>query len=215
MAGSSSSTISPAFWRSWTDNLEKPKKTVDALIGEARWQAERREVRAIVLDFGLEETVKWGKLCYLVEGKPVAIIFNQKDFCALGFPKGVLLKDETGALVAPGENSQSMRRLHFTSPSQVAHNKDLISKFVRQAIDIERDGRAVEKTAKDELTIPSDLLNTFAADPAYAEAFDRLTPGRQRSYIIHFEAAKKPETRVDRIAKSRSKILGGKGHLER
>lgn len=195
--------------------MEKSKTTVEALLGHAGWQAERHAIRAILLDFGLEETVKWGKPCYLFEGKPVAMIFNQKAFCALGFPKGALLEDHMGALIAPGANSQSMRRLQFTSRSQVAKSEALIRYFLRQVIDIERDGRDVEKTAKDELTLPSDLLDVLAADPQYAAAFDRLTPGRKRSYIIHFDAAKKPQTRADRIAKSRGKVLESKGQLER
>ncbi|MFP1133338.1 YdeI/OmpD-associated family protein [Asticcacaulis sp. W401b] len=195
--------------------MDKTAITVESLLGDARWQAERRELRSIVLDFGLTETVKWGKLCYLFEERPVAIIFNQKEFCALGFPKGVLLTDETDALVAPGANSQSMRRLHFTSPSHVTDSSKLIRAFLQQAIDIERDGREIAKPAKDELTLPDELLQVFASDQEYAEAFDQLTPGRKRSYVIHFNASKRQETRTNRITKARDRVLKGNGQLER
>lgn len=215
MAGNGSSITSKAFWRLWVNALEKNAITVESLLGDARWQAERRELRSIVLDFGLTETVKWGKLCYLFEERPVAIIFNQKEFCALGFPKGLLLTDKTGALVAPGANSQSMRRLHFTSPSHVTDSSNLIRAFLRQAIDIERDGREIAKPAKDELTLPDELLQVFASDQEYAEAFDQLTPGRKRSYVIHFNASKRQETRTNRITKARDRVLKGKGQLER
>lgn len=195
--------------------MGKAAVTIEALLGDARWHAERSALREIILGFDLTETVKWGKLCYLHQNQPVALIFNQKHFCALGFPKGVLLADETKALIAPGANTQTMRRLHFTSLSDVTDGSELIGGFLKQAIDIERSGQEVEKTAKDKLTLPDDLLEVFAVDQDYANAFDRLTPGRKRSYIMHFDVAKRPETRASRITKARDKVLQGKGQLER
>ncbi len=195
--------------------MGKPAPTVEALLSDSQWQAERHALRAIILELGLKETVKWGKLCYLFDGQPVALIFNQKPFCAIGFPKGVLLDDPDKVLIAPGANSQSMRRLHFISPSEVAASEALIRTFLEQAIEIERSGQKVDKPAKDTLVIPDDLQAAFADDPKYGEAFERLTPGRQRSHIIHINGSKKPETRANRIDKSRAKVLMGKGQTER
>ena len=153
---------------------------VKELLNQKNWQDERRRLRDILLDCGLEERVKWGKLCYAWEDSNVAIIYGMKNSCAVGFFKGSLLEDEGGVLVQPGKHSQAMRRLHFESLAEIEGSED-----------------------------------TIDDDPELAEAFEELTPGRQRGWVLHFSDAKQSETRTRRIEKTRSKIIAGKGRNER
>lgn len=188
---------------------------IEALLNQPNWQKERRKLRDILLDCGLDEGVKWGKLCYAYQGGNVAIIYGMKNSCSVGFFKGALLEDEDGVLVQPGKHSQAMRRLHFETLAQIEDAEDRIRRFTRRAIQAEKDGLAVEFTEKDNLDYPDELQDALDDDPQLAEAFDQLTPGRHRSWVLHFSEAKQSKTRARRIDKARPTIIAGKGLNER
>lgn len=193
-----------------TDDTE-----VEDLLNQENWQDERRKLRDILLDSGLEERVKWGKLCYAWDDSNVAIIYGMKNSCAVGFFKGSLLEDEDGVLVQPGKHSQAMRRLHFESLTEIKDSEEMIRRFIQRAIQVEKDGLEVEFTEKDNLDYPDELLDALDDDTELTEAFKELTPGRQRGWVLHFSDAKQSETRARRIDKARSKIIAGKGWNER
>lgn len=188
---------------------------VKDLLNQKNWQDERRRLRDILLDSGLEERVKWGKLCFAWEGSNVAIIYGMKNSCSVGFFKGSLLEDGEGVLVQPGKHSQAMRRLHFESLEEIEDSEDTIRRFIDRAIQAEKDGLEVEFTEKDNLDYPDELQDALDDDPELAEAFEELTPGRQRGWVLHFSDAKHSETRARRVDKARSKIIAGKGWNER
>lgn len=195
--------------------MSDTQSDIDKLLAQEHWNAERKLLREILLDCGLEENVKWGKLCYAFDGGNVAIIFAMKDYCAVGFFKGSLLEDDENVLVSPGEHSQAMRQLRFTAENGIADGKGRLVKYIRKAIEVERQGLKVEFSEKDQLELPDELTEILNEDPEFAGAFDALTPGRRRSHVIHFTSAKQSQTRVARIHKSRAKILAGKGATER
>lgn len=178
-----------------------------------RWKGEAETLRQILLDCGLTEELKWGKPCYSFEGGNIAIIQRMKDHLALMFFKGTLLDDPGGLLHAPGPNSRHGRRLHFTSAADVSERKGAIQDFVKAAIEAEKAG--LELDAAPEPELPDELVDCFDADPDFRAAFEALTPGRQRGYILHFSGARKSETRTARIEKHRQRILDGKGMHDR
>ncbi len=183
---------------------------VDAFVSRAKtWRSVIEKLRSVLLDCGLEEELKWGKPCFLFEGKNVAIIQPFKAHCSLMFFKGALLKDPRGLLRSQGENTQSAKRLELTSEALVT--KSLLNGYVKQAIAVEKAGLKVDFKAKRELVLPEELTRVLKKDPRLAEAFRSLTPGRQRGYVMHFSAAKQAETRSARITKLIPKILAGKG----
>lgn len=177
------------------------------------WQKERLALRAILLDCGLDEELKWRKPCYSRNGKNIAIIQSMKGFLALMFFKGALIDDPKGLLRRQGPNSNAARRLEFTSPSDVAKAKASIKRFVRQAIALEEAGARPPKPEKAPLA--KELLARFRRDPKLKAAFLALTPGRQRYYNIHFSEPARQETRERRIDKCAPKILAGKGYNDR
>jgi len=195
--------------------MSRDDPKINDLLAQPNWHEERKALRDIVLGCGLVETVKWAKLCYTWDGGNVAIIYGMKDYCGLGFFKGALLKDAEGLLVPPGEHSQAMRLIHATSVSEIAALRGVIETYVREAVEIEKSGRQVEFAEKDRLVYPDELEAAFDADPDLRAAFEALTPGRQRGYVLHFSGAKKPETRESRIRKAAPDILAGKGMHDR
>lgn len=196
--------------------MSRPDPDVDAFIDRARaWQDETRRLRALLLDCGLEEALKWGKPCYSFEDGNVAIIQGFSEHCSLMFFKGALLEDGQGVLVRPGENSRAAMRIQFTSPSQITELEPAVRSLVRQAIEIEKAGLKVDLEARDDLEMPEELVARLADDPDLSAAFDALTPGRRRAYVLHFSGAKQSRTRTARIEKARSRILAGKGPNDR
>lgn len=177
------------------------------------WRDESAALRAILLDCGLEEHIKWGKRCYAFEGKNIAIIQKMKAFLALMFFKGALLKDAQQVLKRPGDHSNSARRFEFTNVRDIAESRAVVQRYVREAIEIEGSGLTVAKPAK--LVLCDELRARCEQDPAFAAAFASLTPGRQRGYNIYFSAAKKSQTRERRIDKYVQRILDGKGIHDR
>jgi uncharacterized protein YdeI (YjbR/CyaY-like superfamily) len=183
---------------------------VDAYLARSeKWPKECARLRAILLDCGLREALKWGKPCYAHQGKNIAIIQEFKAFAAVMFFKGALLKDAHGLLEEQGENTRAALRVCFSSVKQVAERETALRDFVRQAVDVEAAGLSVPKAA--ELVLVDELQVRLKRDPALKRALGALTPGRQREYNLHFSGAKKSETRVSRIEKCVPQILAGKG----
>ena len=178
------------------------------------WTAELTELRRIVLDCGLKEELKWGVPCYTFNGANVLMVSALKNYCALSFFKGVLLQDARGLLQKPGENSQSDRLFRFTKVEDILRLAPTIKEYIYEAIEIEKAGLKV--TFKKELEpIPTEFQEVLDADPALKAAFDALTPGRKRGYILYFSGAKQSKTRTSRVKKYIPKIMEGKGFHDR
>src|ERR1700743_2638812 len=178
-----------------------------------RWQAEIAALQGILSEFDLREECKWGKPCYTLDGKNVVIIQGFKDYCALGFFQGALLKDPKKLLVQLGQ-VQAARVMKFTSAKEIATKAATIKVYVREAVAASKAGLKVEtKPAK--LPVPEELKAKFRRDPRFKRAFEALTPGRQRGYLFHFTGAKQSATRTGRIEKALPAILAGRGFLER
>lgn len=175
------------------------------------WTAELSYLREIVLDCGLTEELKWGVPCYTDNGKNLMIVSAFSEYASLSFFKGVLLKDDAGHLVSQGENSQSARLLKFTSVEQIAAIEPEIRDLIRQAVEVERAGLKVQFKSIDQHDVPAELTQKFAEDPAFEAAFNALTPGRRRGYLIHFSQPKQSETRISRIEKCSPQIFNGIG----
>ncbi len=178
-----------------------------------RWRREANALREVLLDCDLEEGLKWRAPCYTSGGKNICIIQRMKPFLALMFFKGSLLRDHEGILERQGPNSRAGYRLRFTSIKDVVEAEASIRYFVREAIKAEKAGLKVE--AGDEPEYPEELVAILEEDPEFKAAFERLTPGRRRGYVLHFAGAKQSGTRVRRIQKFRSKVLDGKGIFDR
>jgi uncharacterized protein YdeI (YjbR/CyaY-like superfamily) len=178
-----------------------------------RWRAEIAELQGILAGFDLREECKWGKPCYTMNGKNVVIIQGFKEYCALGFFQGAVLKDPKKLLVQLGR-VQAARVMKFTSAGEIATKAPTIEAYVREAIAAERAGLKIERKAPD-VDVPEELKQKFREDPRFRSAFEALTPGRQRGYLFHFAGAKQSRTRIARIEKARPAILEGKGLLER
>ena len=174
------------------------------------WVDHLVELRRIVLASGLNEDFKWSQPCYTLDGKNVLMITALKNHAVLAFFKGVLLKDPHNLLVAPGKHSQSDRQFRFTQMEEILKNEEIISSYIQEAIQIEKDGREVD-FQKSQDPIPIELQQKFAELPELRQAFFTLTPGRQRGYLLHFNQAKQSKTRTSRIEKYIPWILDGKG----
>jgi uncharacterized protein YdeI (YjbR/CyaY-like superfamily) len=194
--------------------MSKKNPRVDAFVKHQKaWRGEIQKLRSALLDAGLEEDIKWGKPCFMFEGKNVAIIQPFKEHCSLMFFKGSLLRDTHGLLRSQGKNTQSALRLEFTSEAQV--RPAVLKSYVKQAIAAEKAGLTVDFKAKRELELPAELTQLLRKNRKLAKAFHALTPGRQRSYVLHFTSAKQPSTRTSRIEKCIPRILAGVGMNER
>jgi uncharacterized protein YdeI (YjbR/CyaY-like superfamily) len=180
------------------------------------WRDEIAELRRIVLECGLTEEVKWGAPCFTADGGNVVIIGVLNDYCCLSFFKGVLLTDPEGILQAPGENSRSGRLIPFTAVDQILAQEATLKAYVDEAAGLERAGATVD-FAKDreDLPVPAELQARLDDDPAFRAAFEALTPGRRRGWILHFSGAKQSATRASRIEKAAPRILAGKGMHDR
>lgn len=186
--------------------------SVDGFFQKAeKWRDEFAALRKIVLARGLSEELKWGQPCYLHQGHNVVLIHGFKDYCALLFMKGALMKDEAGALVRQTENVQSARQLRFTSLREIVEAEAMIASYVADAVEVEKSGRTVQRKETAEFSVPEELRRRFDEDPAFKAAFEALTPGRQRGYLLHFAGAKQSKTRASRIEKAFDRIFAGKG----
>jgi uncharacterized protein YdeI (YjbR/CyaY-like superfamily) len=193
---------------------ETPKdpRVAEYIEGMGAWRPEFEAMRPVLLRAGLEEELKWRKPCYIHDGSNVVIFQPFKDLCALLFFKGALLEDPDGALKEQGENSRSALRLEFRSVADVTAAKDTIAALAEDAIRVEGAGLSVPKRAPDDDgPYPDELYDQLDADPALREAWERLTPGRRRGWLLHFNGAKQSKTRVARIERATPQILEGFG----
>jgi uncharacterized protein YdeI (YjbR/CyaY-like superfamily) len=181
---------------------------------ESKWQKEYAQLRSILLACGLSEELKWGKPCYTFEGNNVVLIHGFKEYCALLFHKGALLKDTHGILVQQTENVQSARQIRFTHLKEIVKIKATLKAYVYEAIEIERAGLKVKMKKTTEFPMPLEFKEALK-DRELKAAFEALTPGRQRGYLLYFFQAKQSKTRIARIEKSIPDIFDGKGYNER
>jgi uncharacterized protein YdeI (YjbR/CyaY-like superfamily) len=179
-----------------------------------RWQAEIAEMRRVLAAFPMNEECKWGKPTYTVDGKNIVILQGFKEYFALGFFQGALLKDPEKLLVRLGQ-VHAARVMKFTSVKEIRARASTIKAYVREALAVEKAGLRMEKKKTSDYPVPEELTQRFRRDPRFKRAFEALTPGRQRSYLFHFAAAKQSATRAARIEKARPAIFEGRGFLER
>jgi uncharacterized protein YdeI (YjbR/CyaY-like superfamily) len=185
---------------------------VDAFLSEAKqWREEFEELRRIVLDCGLAEELKWGKPCYALQENNIVLIHGFKEYCALLFMKGALLKDARGILVQQTEHVQAARQIRFTNVREIVKMKAVLKAYIYEAIEVEKSGLEVTYKKTSEFKMPEEFQKKLDQVPALKTAFGALTPGRQRGYLLYFSAAKQSQTRESRIEKCMDQIFDGKG----
>jgi len=188
--------------------------TVDFYFSKAKsWHEELEKLRMIVLDCGLTEELKWGVPCYTFEKSNIVLIHVFKEYCALLFFKGALLNDANGILIQQTKNVQAGRQIRFTNVREIVKMNRIVKIYIYEAIEVEKAGLKVNLKKTTAFTIPEEFQKKLSAKggPALKAAFDALTPGRQRAYLLHFSAPKQSKTREARIEKCRQQILKGKG----
>lgn len=178
------------------------------------WSEAQNTLRQILLDMGLSEHLKWGHPCYMHAGRNICVMGAFRDNMRLSFMNAALLKDPDGILERQGPNTQVPDMLRFASMAQVTEREEIIRAYLAEAMAYAEQGVRPEKTPQD-IELPNELIEAMDSDPELVEAFHRLTPGRQKSYVIAVQSAKGDDTRRARIAKYREKILAGKGALDR
>ncbi len=185
---------------------------VDFYFNKAKqWQEELEQLRPIVLDCGLTEELKWGVPCYSFKKSNIVLIHVFKEYCAVLFFKGVLLRDTKGILIQQTENVQSARQIRFTSASQIVKMKATLKAYIYEAIEVEKAGLKVPMKKTKEFSMPEEFQSKLDKNAALKKAFEALTPGRQRAYLLYFSSAKQAKTREDRVEKYIPQILKGKG----
>lgn len=193
-----------------TEKKTNPK--VDAFMERAdKWREEFEKLRAIALDCDLAEELKWGQPCYAVDGNNIVLMHGFKEYCALLFFKGALMKDPNGILIQQTENVQSARQIRFINTGEIAQLKPVLKAYILEAIEVEKAGLKVEMKKTEEFAMPDEFKARLDADSSLKEAFAALTPGRQRAYLLHFSQAKQAKTREARIEKCIPDIFVGKG----
>lgn len=178
---------------------------------EKKWRQEIEQLRTIVLDCQLTEELKWGCPCYMFEKNNIVLIHVFKDYCALLFFKGALLKDPNGILVQQTKNVQSARQVRFTNVQEIVEMKPILEAYIYEAVEVEEAGLKVDFKEKAALVFPEEFQKKLDEDLALKTAFNALTPGRQRAYNLYFSAAKQAKTREARVEKCMQQILDGKG----
>ncbi len=185
---------------------------VDAFLTRAKkWHEEFEKLRTIVLDCQLTEELKWGNPCYALHGKNIVLMHGFKEYCALLFFKGVLLRDPKCILIQQTENVQAARQIRFTNVREIVKMEPTLKAYIREAIEVERAGLKVKLKKTADFKIPDEFQKQLDKIPALKTAFHALTPGRQRGYIFHFSQPKQSKTREARIEKCMPQILQGKG----
>jgi len=176
-----------------------------------KWQEEIKKLRTIVLDCGLTEELKWGTPCYTFQGKNVVLIHTFKEYCALLFFKGALLQDTNGVLIQQTERVQAARQIRFTTIQEIVELVPVVKTYIYEAIEVEKAGLKVDLKETTEFTVPEEFQKKLTELPVLKAAFEALTPGRQRAYLLHFSQPKQSKTRESRIEKYMPQILHGKG----
>ena len=193
-----------------TNSRMNPK--VDEFLSKAKkWKEEFEKLRKIVLDCELTEEFKWMHPCYTFEKKNIVLIHGFKEYCALLFHKGALLQDAHGILIQQTENVQAARQIRFTNVQEIVEMETILKAYIYEAIEVEKAGLEVNFKKNTEFIIPEELQNKFDEIPALKTAFEALTPGRQRAYILYFSEPKQSKTRESRVEKYMQQILNGKG----
>ncbi len=186
--------------------------TIDFYFTKAKkWQQEIKLLRTIILDCQLSEELKWGVPTYTYNKSNIVLIHTFKEYCAILFFKGVLLKDKNGILIQQTKNVQSVRQMRFTSVQVIVKQKKIIKDYIFEACKVEESGLKVNLKKTSEYKIPEEFQNKLDELPALKTAFDALTPGRQRGYMLYFSAPKQSKTRESRVQKYMKQILNGKG----
>ena len=194
------------------DQMNKTNPKVDwYFIKAKKWRDEFETLRRIILDCGLAETLKWGHPCYASQGRNIVVIHGFKEYSALLFFKGASLKDKDGILIQQTENVQSARQIRFTNARQIVALEPTLKAYIREAIEVEKSGAEVKYKKTSEFKMPEEFRTRLAELPALRRAFDELTPGRQRGYLLYFSGAKQSATRESRIEKCMPHILEGRG----
>jgi len=191
-------------------NRMNPK--VDVYLSKAKkWREESEKLRTIILDCQLTEELKWGKPSYTFQKSNIVIIQGFKEYCALMFFKGALLNDPNSILKEIGENTQAARQIRFTSVREIVEMEPILKAYIYEAIEVEKAGLKVNFKKTSDFIIPEEFQNKLDEIPALKTAFNALTPGRQRAYILYFSAPKQSKTRESRVEKCMQQILNGKG----
>jgi len=191
-------------------NNMNPK--VDEFLSTAeQWQEEYEQLRRIVLDCDLTEEFKWMHPCYTFHGSNIVLIHGFKEYCALLFHKGALLNDPEGVLVRQTENVQAARQIRFTNVQEIVEMEAILKAYIHEAIEVEKAGLEVDFKKTKEYDVPEEFQKKLDENPDLKAAFEALTPGRQRGYLLHFSGAKQSKTRASRVEKCLPKILDGKG----
>ncbi len=191
-------------------NEKNPK--VDFFFSKSKkWQKELEKLREIALDCPLTEELKWGVPCYSYRKANIVLIHEFKEYCAILFVKGVLLKDEKGILIQQTENVQSARHVRFTNVQEIVELEPILKAYILEAIEVEKSGLKVPYKKAEEFSIADEFQSRLDEDPELSNAFYALTPGRQRAYLLYFAAPKQSQTRQARVEKYTEQILAGKG----
>ena len=178
---------------------------------DQKWQEEINKLRTIILDCGLAEELKWGCPCYTFNGKNIVLIHVFKEYCAFLFFKGVLLKDPKNILIQQTENVQAARQIRFTDIKEIVKMEPDLKAYIHEAIEVEKEGLKVPLKKVKEFSVAEEFQTKLDAMPVLKTAFESLTPGRQRAYLLYFSSARQAKTRQDRVEKYIPKILNGKG----
>jgi uncharacterized protein YdeI (YjbR/CyaY-like superfamily) len=184
---------------------------VDFFFGKGQWQDETRLLRELALGCGLNEELKWGCPCYTLEKKNVFLIHTFKEYCAVLFFKGALMKDPKGILIQQTENVQAARQARFTDTKEIVKLKSSLKTYMKEAVELEKSGKKVELKKTTEFAMPDEFRTKLQSSPGLKKAFAALTPGRQRGYLLYFASAKQAKTREARVEKYIPKILDGFG----
>jgi uncharacterized protein YdeI (YjbR/CyaY-like superfamily) len=193
-----------------SNQMNKMNPRIDGFLRKAKkWRDEFEELRMVCLDCGLTEELKWGKPCYRYQESNIVLIHGFKDYCALLFFKGALLKDPSGILIQQTENVQAARQIRFTNVRDVVKMRPILKAYIKEAK--EKAGLEVSYKKTSGFAIPEEFENRLVESPALKKAFDAFTPGRQRGYLLYFSAAKQSKTREARVEKCVPQILNGKG----
>jgi uncharacterized protein YdeI (YjbR/CyaY-like superfamily) len=193
-----------------TKSRMNPK--VDFFFSKAqKWQEEFEKLRMIILDCGLTEELKWGVPCYTFQKRNIVLIHGFKEYCAILFIKGALLKDAKDILIQQTENVQAARQIRFTNVREIVKMEPILKAYIYEAVEVEKAGLKVNFKKTSEFIIPEEFINKLEEVPGLQDAFDALTPGRQRAYIFYFSQPKQSKTRESRIEKCMPQILNGKG----
>lgn len=176
-----------------------------------KWEKELEKMRAIPLDCGLEEELKWGSPCYTFQGRNIVLIHTFKEYCAFLFFKGALLSDTHGILIQQTENVQAARQVRFTNAAQITKLAKILKAYIYEAIEVEKTGLKVKLKKTREFPMPEEFQKRLNKTPALRKAFESLTAGRQRGYLLYFSSAKQSSTREARIEKYSKQIMKGKG----